>query len=91
MMIDPRDSWHIVCSGGLFGDSGDAVSSLHPSVLAAVFWTSSGSGGSNSKVFNTHVLISESGVIQAAYRKIHLFDVVSQSQEMSPPTPARSS
>ncbi|CAM9571334.1 unnamed protein product, partial [Hapterophycus canaliculatus] len=28
-----------------------------------------------SKVFNTHVIISASGEIQAAYRKIHLFDV----------------
>lgn len=50
-----------------------------------VFWTS---GGSKSKVFNSHVIISGSGVIQAVYRKIHLFDVVSQSREMKPPTPA---
>ncbi|CAM9162998.1 unnamed protein product [Ectocarpus sp. 12 AP-2014] len=28
-----------------------------------------------SKVFNTHVVISENGDIRAAYRKIHLFDV----------------
>eukprot|EP00752_Nemacystus_decipiens_P006791 g6098.t1 len=28
-----------------------------------------------SRVFNTHVIISGSGVIEAAYRKIHLFDV----------------
>lgn len=30
------------------------------------------------KVFNTHVIISGTGDILAAYRKIHLFDVVRQ-------------
>lgn len=29
------------------------------------------------KVYNTHLIISASGDIEATYRKIHLFDVVS--------------
>ena len=37
-----------------------------------------------SRVFNTHVIISGSGVIEAAYRKIHLFDVVSTNAEDLP-------
>lgn len=41
-------------------------------VVRAAVQTSQGS-----RVFNTHVIISGSGVIEAAYRKIHLFDVVS--------------
>lgn len=34
------------------------------------------------KVFNTHLIIDDLGSVQAVYRKIHLFDVVSTS--MSP-------
>lgn len=37
--------------------------------------------GEEGKVYNTHVIIDNSGLIQATYRKIHLFDVVRKRQD----------
>lgn len=50
------------------------TSTILCSIYVCAFFT--GTSGSR-KVFNTHVVISGSGDIRAAYRKIHLFDVVS--------------
>eukprot|EP00904_Undaria_pinnatifida_P003379 jgi/Undpi1/13041/HiC_scaffold_8.g02704.m1 len=42
---------------------------------AVLNFSSSGAVGGGAKVFNTHVVISGAGEIEATYRKIHLFDV----------------
>jgi deaminated glutathione amidase len=71
-----RDDAPIPCAQGLDGEIvgclRDLARRLRVRILGGSFPETGGSGG---RVFNTSVLISPAGEIEAVYRKIHLFDV----------------
>ena len=71
-----REGGPIPCAQGLDGEIVGALRALarrlHVRILGGSFPEA---GASEARVFNTSVLISPAGEIEAVYRKIHLFDV----------------
>lgn len=90
------DRWQDTVAAGQALD-GEIIRAMQAMARRAEMWLSLGGFPEKTtldgvdKVFNTHVIIDDLGSVQAVYRKIHLFDVVSTSMsptctsEASPP------